>query len=66
MGFKDLDPMIKLFRRMIPAAIHGLIRPRISASQSFSSRFRVLPPPQAGISSPERASRRVVLFKGLP
>lgn len=35
--------MIKLFGRMIPAAIRGLTRPRISVAQTLSSKFRVLP-----------------------
>ena len=34
--------MIKLFGRMVPATTRGLTRPRIPASQSVSSAFRVL------------------------
>ena len=35
--------MIKLFGRMIPAALRGLTRPQVTAAQPVSSRFRVLP-----------------------
>lgn len=35
--------MIKLFGRMIPAAVRALTQPQVSAAQPVSSRFRVLP-----------------------
>ena len=35
--------MIKLFGRMIPAAVRGLTQPRLHGSQSVSTSFRVLP-----------------------
>lgn len=35
--------MIKLFGRMIPAVVRGLKQPQLPASQSVSTRFRILP-----------------------
>lgn len=35
--------MIKLFGRMIPAAYRGLTQPQVTAAQTVSSAFRVLP-----------------------